>query len=359
MKNSKTLLALLLIIASSTSFLAGYVLTKGSRGQGAFLQEQRGMLIDRFDGVSDAATPTPLPPGMLQAVPRAVLSPTNGMKADTILYYQAENGYVSSLDLETRSTAVISTTAPARLDRVIWSPDKNRVVTVSRSNAGFRYSYFDYVTREHGDLGPDIQDVVFSPDSDKIAIVRAPGGESAIQIADFNGKNLRTLLKTRLLDIRLSWPSPETLSFSALDTLSNTKSLYVLGTDGDLSRLIEGEDGLTVRWSPDGSRFLYSSQGAGTMTIHMFTVASKRSQKLPVNAASQQCAWKTDQQAVICAIQTGGETSVIRISTIDNSPSVLFSHLIITPQEVFLSNQENFLVMTSAADSSLWAVKLH
>lgn len=359
MKNSKTLLALLLITASSTSFLAGYVLTQGSRDKGAVLQEQRGMLIDRFNGVPDTATPTPLPPGLLQAVPQAVLAPANAFEDDSVLYYQADNGYVSSLDLETRSVTLVSTTAPSRLARVIWSPNKNRVITVSQTNTGFKYSYFDYVTREHGDLGPDIQDVVFSPDSDKIALVRAPGGESAIQIADFDGKNIRTLLKTRLLDIHVSWPSPETLSFTALDTLSNTKSLYVLGTSGDLSRLIEGEDGLTVRWSPDGSRFLYSTQGSGATTTHMFTVASKRSQKLPINAASHQCAWKTDQQAIVCAIQTGGETSIIRISTIDNSTSVLFSHLIITPREVFLSNQENFLIMTSAADSSLWAVKLH
>src|SRR5690348_245786 len=126
MANQKQTMILIVVAASLVSFLGGYLLTQPSLKVSAVLQEQRGSLIDRFDGVVETSTPTPLPPGLLQASDQAAVGPTNASDGEAILYYY--NGGVSKLDLETRKSTLISSALIPGLIRVIWSPDKNRVI---------------------------------------------------------------------------------------------------------------------------------------------------------------------------------------------------------------------------------------
>ncbi len=360
MANQKHFLILIIIGASVASFLGGYLLTQPSGTSSAALEQQRGSLIDRFDGVVERTTPTPLPPGLLQASADPALALTNSPDGDAVLYYHPDSGYVSRLDLETRTSKTISSTTLSRLARVIWSQDKNRVVTITRTSSGSSYTYFDYTTKEHGNLGTNIADAAISPDGSRVAIARNPGGgEGAIQIADFDGKNLRTILKTRLTNIRLSWPDENKLVFTASDANSNTASLYALSESGDLIQMVSAAEGLGARWSSDGSQLLYSTQEDGGMAIWILDATTQKTKKIPIQTSPELCAWTQDQRSLICAVQAGGETSIIKISLIDFSTSVLFSHLIITPGEGFLSQSGTFFVLQNAADQSIWAVKLN
>src|SRR6185295_9581099 len=147
MSSQKQLTILIAIGVSLVSFLAGYLLTRPAGTTATILQEQRGNLIDRFDGVVQTSSPTPLPPGLLQASADVVIDPTNAPTGDAVLYYHTSG--VTRLDLETRRGQLISGVSLPGLTRVIWSPDKNRVITVIRSAKGPLYSYFDYTTQEH------------------------------------------------------------------------------------------------------------------------------------------------------------------------------------------------------------------
>jgi hypothetical protein len=357
MQSQKQLITLIIIAASLCSFLAGYLLTQAPQNNTDILQEQRGVLIDRFNGVDSSSTPTPLPPGLLQATSDAALAPVSASDADAVIYYHSESGSVSKLDLETRTSTLISTASLPRLVQVIWSPDRNRVITVSRASAGLSYAYFDYTTHEHGTLGSNIKDAVFSPDNQKIALVRSGGGDSSIQIVDFNGKNSNTILKTRLNNIKVFWPTADMLAFAALDADTATQSLYTLTTNGDLSQPVEAQDGLSIRWSPSGSAFLYSQRGQDGPELRIFDIASKQSRPLSVRIPAANCAWALDQSSIICAVQTSGETSIVKTLLANNTSTTLFSHLIISPQDVFLSRLGNFLVLVGA-DQSIWEVKL-
>ncbi len=353
MAPQKQLTILIAVAASLVSFLGGYLLTRPSVKVSAVLQEQRGSLIDRFDGVVQTATPTPLPPGLLQASDQTVISPTNTLDEESILYYST-NG-VFKLNLETRKSTIISDTLFSGLVRVIWSPDRNRVITVSQKTQGQVYSYFDYTTHEHGVLGSNIADAVFSPDSSQIAIARSPGsGEGTIEVAGFNGKNPKTILRTRLQGIKLYWPQQNLISFSAGDADQDTQSLYSLGIDGGLDQIVGGADHLSVRWAPSGVRVLYSTDSR----LYLYDLQTKESYSFLSSATAENCDWKNDSLYFVCAEQTGGETSVISLSVQNQSSKILFSHLIITPDSVFFSRQENFLVIVSAANHTPWAVKL-
>ncbi len=357
MASQKQLIILIVVAVSLTSFLAGYLLTQPAR-QNAVIQQQRGALIDRFSGLTDGSTPAPLPPGLLQATTDTALAPTNAPNSNAVLYYHSSNGYVSKLDLETRSNTLISTTQLAGLTNAIWSPNKNRVITVFRSSAGPIYKYFDYTSHENGLLSTSIKDAVFSPDSQRIALVRSAGGDSAIEITDFHGKNSKTILKTRLNNIKLSWPNNNYLSFIAADADSGTQSLYTVSENGDLHQLISGENNLAVRWSPDGTKFLSSVQKDEGVLLQVFDVASQQSQDLPFQTSATNCAWTLNQRSTICTVETQSETSVNQIAFPELTTKVLFSNLIISPKEVFLSHLEDFLIITSTGDQSIWALKL-
>ena len=358
MQNQKQLVILIVITASLTSFLAGFLLTRPAQQSADILQQQRGALIDRFSSITDNSTPTPLPPGLLQASTNVALAPTNAPDSNAVLYYHPNNGYVSKLDLETRINTTISSTQLTGLTNVIWSPNKNRVITVSRSSAGPIYKYFDYASRKNGSLGANIKDAVFSPDSQRVALIRSAGDDSAIVISDFEGKNAQTILKTRLNNIHLSWPSAHILSFIANDTATGSQSLYMISEGGDLSQLVGGEDGLAVHWSPDGTKLLYSVRENGGIVLRVFDVASKQSKVLPVQTSANMCAWMLDQRSIICADEMAGQTSINQITLADNASEILFSNLIISPQDVFMSHLEDFLIIISAGDQSIWALKL-
>src|SRR3989344_3730286 len=358
MASQKQLIILIVITASLTSFLAGYLLTQPSRQSADIIQQQRGALIDRFSGIDSDSTPTPLPPGLLQATTDVALAPTNAPDSNAVLYYHPSNGFVSKLDLETRLNTTISTAQLTGLTSVIWSPNKNRVITVARSSAGPIYKYFDYTSHENGSLGTNIKDAVFSPDSQRVALVRSAGGDSAIEITDFHGKNSKTILKTRLDNIRLSWPNNNYLSFIANDTDAGTQSLYTISENGDLHQLVGGESGLAIRWSPDGTKFLYSNLEDSGVALRVFDVASQQSQDLPFQTSATNCAWTLDQRSVICAIEAQGQTSVNQITFAGMTSKILFSNLIISPKEVFLSHLEDFLIITNTGDQSIWALKL-
>ncbi|MBP9822212.1 MAG: hypothetical protein KBC81_02070 [Candidatus Pacebacteria bacterium] len=359
MENNKKQLITLIVVASSlTSFLAGYLLTRPSNEISDAIQQQRGVLIDRFSDMDTNSTPTPLPPGLLQASTDTALAPTNAHDSNSVIYYHTVNGHVSKIDLETRNSTLISTTQLNNLSRVIWSSDKNRVVTVSRNSSSPAYKYFDYTSKANGSLGINIKDAVFSPDSQNIAIVRSAGGDSTIEIIGFGASYPKTILKTRLNNISLFWPSSSTLAFSANDDGADTQSLYLLNENGELTQLIDGERALSIVWSSDGSRFIYSGRDGDTTTLKLFDITSQKSSILPVASTAQNCAWTMDQKSILCAIEFQGETSATKINLSNNSTQTLFSNLIITPKQVFLSNLEDFLVIISAADQSIWELKL-
>src|SRR5258708_4230407 len=91
MNIQKQLTILIVIAVSLVSFLGGYLLTQPHSSMNAVVQEQRGNLIDRFDGVATSSTPTPLPPGLFQASSETVLAPVAAQDGEAALYYHTRS----------------------------------------------------------------------------------------------------------------------------------------------------------------------------------------------------------------------------------------------------------------------------
>src|SRR5438876_669342 len=97
MGNQRQLIILLIIVASFTSFLAGYMLTKPH--QDGVLSQQRAALIDRFNGITPSAAPVAITTddGLVQLTSDETLSAVPDISNDVVLYYHRDTGFVSAI----------------------------------------------------------------------------------------------------------------------------------------------------------------------------------------------------------------------------------------------------------------------
>ena len=73
---------------------------------------------------------------------------------------------------------------------------------------------------------------------------------------------------------------------------------------------------------------------------------------------ADRCAWYANGQSIICVIDDKGETKIQRLNLADNSIQTIVSNVIISPERMFLSSDQNFLIILSGNDHTLYALKL-
>jgi hypothetical protein len=353
MRKEFTLLIILSALLGST--LTGYFLTRPNVNQTDILSRQ-GAMLGRFTGNLNQgeSTTLPIPDGLFQITDDITLSPVTELVGDGLLYYHADNGFVSRVDIGSRQSTLISQTALPGLRNVIWSPNRQRVVTVFSSQHGQVFRYFDYETRVSGDLPLMVVDVVFSPNSQSLAMTKQVGDETDIIITDPDGTNPNTILKTHLPHITLLWPQTHTLAFATKDD-AGVASYYLLGDNGDLKKIIDSETGLRYSWSKDGSKFMYSTSESG---LNVYDTNSGQYGSQVITATANLCAWYSDNQNIICAVDDQGEIKIQQLRVGDTTPKTIASNLIISPERLFISSDEQFLIILSQSDHSLYAIKL-
>lgn len=341
---------LIILSALLGSGLTGFFLTRPG-GASSVLSNQSAAL-GRFSGDLSAgqATVPPLPDGLFQISTDLAMAPVAESSGD-ILYYHADNGFVSRVDIQSRQSTLVSQSALPGLRDVVWSPDHQRVVTIFSSQRGRIFQYYSYQSREHGNLPANTSDAVFSPDSQHLALALTSGDESDIVIANTDGTDQQTLLKTHLPNISIFWQSANQLSFETKDD-TGLASFYLLGGDGGLTKVVDGETGLKLAWSPDGAQLLYSTTESG---LNIYAVATDSATAQNIQTTADQCAWAGSN--IFCALQDNGNTKIVQFAPGQPAAAVA-SDLIISPQKIFLSADNNFLLILSAGDHSLYGLKL-
>lgn len=340
---------LIVLSALMGSAVVGYVLTKP--GSGADLTGSQAAALGRFSGnlTGTQETTLPVPDGLFQINKEAAIAPA-GEGLDDVIFYHTSNGFVSRVDIPTRKGEILSQTALPGLRDVIWSPNRQKVVTVF---SGPVFQYYNYQTGDNGDLPAGVSDAVFSPDGNSLALVFQTGAGSDIVITNTDGTNPRLVLKTRLPNIKVQWPSPESLSFITKDD-TGLASLYLLTPKGDLTKVIDEENGLRAVWSANGRQVLYSTLESG-LVIYDTETSSRQRQSLLARA--DLCVWALVDD-VICALDDKGTTRIEKLNSKDGQVSTLATNLIIYPKQILISSDGQFLVIQSQSDLSLYGLKL-
>jgi hypothetical protein len=347
--------ALIILTALLGSALVGFYLTQPQGDNGVLIGQQA--VLGRFTGNLDQTQSTmlPLPDGLFQISTDRVIAPAaDPIIPDGILYYHADNGFVSRADISSRENTFISETSLPGLRNVIWSPDRRQVITVFPGGNGQTFQYFDYQSRSHRELPSSVVDAVFSPDGAMLALAQQSTAGTEIVIGNSDGTNPSVLLKTRLPHIVLYWPQPHLLSFSSTDD-NGLASAYLLSDTGELTRVVDSETGLRVNWSPDGSVLLYSTSQEGLVSYKPGTAASFQ---YGSSYTAKLCGWYSDNQNLACAQEESGELKINKLKLGLASSETIASNLIISPDRLFLTPDEQFLILLSASDHTLYGLKI-
>ncbi|HZZ99581.1 MAG TPA: hypothetical protein VFK07_02655, partial [Candidatus Paceibacterota bacterium] len=310
----------------------------------------------RFNGVTPEPTAKPIPAGVFQLGTTAALAPTAEPAGDSVLYYAADNGHISSLDPADQTSTLVSATNLPHLIDAVWSGDTRQVIEVSAGKTGDVYKYYNFDTKELVSLGSNIMSAAFSPDGSRIVLAQDNGDETDIKIAQPDGSGEAIILKTKFSRVSLVWPSENTISLLA-DT-TDGQTLYQIDAQGNITDLMETQSPANISWSPLGNQVLYSVASAGNPELEIYSLADKKSRELNFQANADQCAWSHDGLTVICAGEQNHAGTIVSINTADGSVKSLFSQLILTPSKVLLTKNENFLVLENPNDSTLYAFKL-
>ncbi len=355
MDTRKQLIILIVITASLGSFLTGYLLTHPS-GQTSGAGQQQGALLSRFTGIKPPEG-SAAPDGLFKISADDSLSATNDGSSDGVLYYHRETGFVSRISIADQKSTLVSDVGLPHLIGVIWSPDVKKVLGLYSSASGTLYKYFDYETHKTAELGSDIAAAAFSPDSSSVALAKISGDETDIIVARPDGSDPRTILKTRLRDLSLSWQSDELLSLMA-GVSSTASTLYTLGTDGALVKILDSMPDLKIRWSPDATELLYSSTVDDRPGLRIHDMISGTDQAVGVMATADHCSWHLDGRSFVCVAEENASSSIVRVLVSDLSLKTLAADLVFSPDDVFISHLQDFLVLTNRADHSIWAAPL-
>ena len=358
MNTRKHLVILIAVMASLASFLAGYLFTRPQ--QPGALNQQHGDILDRFMGIRSANNASQQQNGLAQIASDPVLSAASDGASDSILYYHRDNGFVSQVQLASQKNTLISSTGLPHLVGVSWSPDATKVLASYDSPNGTLYKSFDYKTRSGTTLGTDIAGAVFSPDSSSIALAKTSGEETDVVIARTDGTEPRTILKTHLQNVSLFWQSDHALSFVSQDLSqpNPTMILFVVTDDGDLTKIVADQPNLNIRWSPDGSLLLYSTRTNDRPELHLLNVTTGTDRTIDLPATADNCAWHMNNSSFVCVAEGPDSTSIVSVTTSDLSSKTLFADLIFSPENVFLSHLEDFVVLVSRTDHTIWSAPL-
>lgn len=257
-----------------TDFQEGRVLWPSLARDGRTLAFERGLKLWTLDVPSGQAREVPVtlrgaPAGataermaLTGGFDELALSP-DGHKVALVV-----RGEVFAASARDGGVAARVTTTPAAESQVVWAPDSRRVAYVSARTGRHQIFVYDFATREEKRLtSGDAADHSprFSPDGRSLAFVR-DGRE--IRVLDVGTRRER-LLATALLDVPplvsergLAW-SPDGRWVAYLATGNNLfTNVHVVPAAGGVSRpasFVANLSGNTLSWSPDGALLLFDT----------------------------------------------------------------------------------------------------
>ena len=155
-------------------------------------------------------------------------------------------------------------------------------------------------------------------------------GQSEIYIMNDNGRNVRKLTNTPLIDIMPCW-SPDGKYIVFMRNLGPTEEhphaqqfdIFMMDADGSNERRLTyhpQNDGAPT-WSPDGQHIAFSSRRSGSGEIHIMELASGDIRQLtknnPNESYSSQPSWSPDGEHIVHEQVIGGGGRHIYITDID------------------------------------------
>lgn len=301
------IIIIILIIALAGLLVYNFFLkpskTEENGTGGQFPEGEEGGAIIKEEGL----TPTP----ELQTKPltrEAVLSPTLSSDKTKIVFYSRIDGTIWQSNFDGSNLIQISSTKLDNLIDVIWAPDRGKTINVFEDNLGNITKYFyDFSTNKALPLNKYIQDIAWSPESNKTAYqyYNKFTNDNNISTANPDGSGFSNIFITRMKDLIIEWPKGSELFLRERPSGLVTSSLYSLNTlSGGFIKVIPEVYGFSLKWSPDGQKILYSktNSNGGNITIFTANRSGSNQKSVQVSTLAEKCIWSQDPRIIYCAI---------------------------------------------------------
>lgn len=312
-----------------------------------------------------------------------VLAPTIGSDGKTVKYYTISNSNVYESDFNGGNLKKISSTVLNRLTKIIWSPDKEKVIGILSENGYLKKYFYNYTNGQSSIFNEKIGYIAWSPDSKKVAYqFTDPSSEqSNISLSNPDGSNYKNIFKTRLDNLIVEWPSRNKISLRQPASGLSQGILYAISVDtGDFNKILSDLFGLNAKWSPSADKILYSSTNNNGKNPKLFLAdeTGANSKDLKIAGIADKCAWGKDGKTIFCAIPQ-------KISSNAIWPDDYYKGLVILSddfykinletneqikiagssdqigydaQELFLSPKEDYLFFVNRKDGRLYSLKI-
>lgn len=314
-----------------------------------------------------------------------VFSPTITSDKTKVVYYFRSNGNVWQSNFDGSDLSQASTTTLENLVKVIWSPDKNKVITIFQDNLENISKYFyNYITGKALPLDKYINYIAWSPDSSKIAYQYQNDftDNNNISTANPDGTKYTTLLKTRMKNLIIEWPKGQDIFLREKPSGIAQSSLYLLNTlSRSFNNIMPNIYGLSIKWSYEGNKILYSKTNSKGENIGIFIADRNGTNEKSANVSTlaEKCTWSQDTRYIYCAIPkniteakvlpddfykgtfisddefykintgTGEKTNILKGENLNGNYDAV---------DLFLSPQENYLFFTNKENGLLYSIKL-
>lgn len=251
---------------------------------------------------------TPSPTIKIKAIStERVLSPTLSADRTKAIYYSQYNGNVWQSAFDGSELTRVSSAALNNLKKIIWSPDKIKVVSIYQDEEeNITKNVYDYTAGKVSPLNPYTQKVAWSPAGDRIVYqyTNEVTGENNISIANSDGTNWQNIFQIRMKNVNLDWPGSE-IAFYEKPSGMTESSLFLLNPlTKNLTKVLSSVPGLSVKWSPQGDKILYSKTSNNGKNIGLYVALKNGSGEtsLDISGLVEKCVWSQDNRIIFCAV---------------------------------------------------------
>ncbi|MDP2648126.1 MAG: hypothetical protein Q8P35_02710 [Candidatus Yanofskybacteria bacterium] len=360
MAQRKFLISLIVITLTASAGIASYLI-----GHPNSLSGGSATILDKFtDNPAIGKSIELTQKRRLTAISQQnAVSPAISANRNKVLYYEAAIGRVFETDIEGRGEVTISENKLSGFIRTFWSPNKREVISEFRNSSGIQFRYYNYETNRTATLPQNIRSLTFSPDGQEIAYFQTKGEMGMVYLALPDGSNPKKIFDTRILDIKLLWPSAQQIIIqTSQNSISN---ILILSPEGGIARILSEQKSLRHVWSPSGNKVLFSTLSSDNISsLSVLDIMTRSQTAIGLKTSADKCVWSIDERTVICAVAKSTTVSedIFKIDVSSMRQELLFTGDLNSPpisaEDLFLMPGENYLIFLNAIDDRLYSLKI-